>query len=249
MGHEWVNFIPVIWREPEVRAEVRHLAIWLPGFTGEKEPLAGHLEELAARGYVAVAYDLYQHGERRMEPQEAMVARVAGNRRTYFWEIIGRTAEDMQRVIDWAIAKFQINGTIVAGGISMGGDIALAAAAQDRRIDGVCSVIATPEWLRTGAAEEQGEPDTWSSQLYARLNPASHPAAYAARRVAIHFENAACDRFVPPDAARAFIATLRLMYGEDAGKLTLHEEAGLDHAFTEQMWQNSLQWFARQIQA
>lgn len=247
MGHEWIDGIPVIWREPAAPKAPSHLAIWLPGFSGEKEHQAKYLDQLAELGYVAIAYDLYQHGERRVEPQEAMIARVGSNRRKYFWEILGRTAEDMLRVVDWAVEKFEINGNIVVGGVSMGGDIALTAAAIDPRISGVCSVIATPEWLRTGAAEEQGEPDTWTAQLYERLNPASHPEAYASRQVTIHFENAACDPFVPPHAARAFLDELRPMYGEAAGRLTLYETPDLDHQYIESMWQHSLQWFARQI--
>lgn len=66
-------------------------------------------------------------------------------------------------------------------------------------------------------------------------------------QVTIHFENAAYDPFVPPDAARAFLDKLRPMYGESADRLTLYETPDMDHQYIEPMWEHSLQWFARQI--
>ncbi|MCD9024107.1 dienelactone hydrolase family protein [Cohnella silvisoli] len=247
--HEIVDFIPVIWREPlEPRTGRSNLAIWLNGFTGAKEDVAPFLEQLAAAGYVAVSFDLYQHGERLMEPQEVMVRRVGGNRRKYFWEVLGRTAEDFPRVIDWAFARFGNFGGVAVGGVSMGGDIALTAALVDRRIQGVCCMIATPEWMRTGAEEAQGEPDSYTAGLYERLNPATHLERYAERKPFIHFENAEKDPCVPPAAARRFMEELRVLYGEDAGKLTLREEPDLYHTATPGMWKNCHTWFQRAME-
>lgn len=247
MGNkEIVDFIPVAWREPASGSANGKLAIWLNGFTGSKDAahIIDFLEKSANIGFVAVSFDLYQHGERLMETQEEMVRRVNGNRRKYFWEILGRTAEEFPRIIDWAEARFGPFSAVYAGGISMGGDIALTASGIDARIEGACCMIATPEWTRPGAAEPQGEPDSYSAGLYDRWNPASQLARYAERRPAIHFENAGADRFVPPDAARSFINALRPLFGEDANKLTLHETPDVDHGVAEGMHERCLAWFA-----
>jgi uncharacterized protein len=165
------------------------------------------------------------------------------NRRKYFWEILGRTAEEIPRIIDWAEGRFESFSVTYVGGISMGGDVALAALGIDRRIGGACCMIATPEWRRPGAAEPQGEPDSYSSGLYERLNPASQVLRYAEWRPAIHFENAGADRFVPPDAARAFIDTLKPLYGDESDKLTLSETPDVDHGVVDGMHERCLDWF------
>ena len=47
---------------------------------------------------------------------------------------------------------------IAAGGVSMGGDIAVALAAVDHRVTRVGAVVATPDWTRPGMTRV-GEPD------------------------------------------------------------------------------------------
>ena len=70
------------------------------------------LQELAQIGRVAVSFDPFQHGARRIESQEALRSREAG--------------------------------------LSLGGDISLAAAGMARRVAAVATGIATPDWLRPG---------------------------------------------------------------------------------------------------
>lgn len=239
--------IPVIWCEPKEKRKTRDLAIWLTHFTGTKEKVQPQLHDLAEAGFVAVSFDLREHGERvnQGETQEAMAARVMSNRRRYFWPILGRTAEDFPAVIDWAADHFQINGRIVAGGISMGGDICLAAAAVDRRIEAVCACIATPDWLREGSAEEQGEADRHSLDLYGRWNPMTHPGLYA-HRPWLRFENGNEDRLVPAPAARAFQSLLQAgPYRDEPHKIEVMEYPGVGHSFTADMWKSSLDWFSR----
>ena len=114
-----VSEIPLIWEEPE-RTVQKRLVIWLPGFGGTKEAVQPYLVDLAARGFVALSYDPYQHGERRIESQEELRARVVGNIRRHFWPILTRTAEEVSTVVDWALAELDIAGTVGMGGISMG---------------------------------------------------------------------------------------------------------------------------------
>ena len=61
---EWVDGIPVIYAEPAEPQPERILAIFLSGLGGKKEELVSYLSDIADRGFIALAFDLYQHGER-----------------------------------------------------------------------------------------------------------------------------------------------------------------------------------------
>jgi cephalosporin-C deacetylase-like acetyl esterase len=81
------------------------------------------------------------------------------------WPILGHTTLDAMRVLDWAVESFQPD-ELVAGGVSMGGDISIALAGIDERVGRVAAMIATPDWTRPGmtilndpdSLIEQGEP-------------------------------------------------------------------------------------------
>jgi hypothetical protein len=54
------------------------------------------------------------------------------------------------RMLDWVDEHFGVAGPGVAGGVSMGGDVAVALAGVDPRIDRVAALVATPDWARPG---------------------------------------------------------------------------------------------------
>ncbi|HSB00500.1 MAG TPA: hypothetical protein VLE49_07610 [Anaerolineales bacterium] len=109
-----------------------------------------YLQDLSAAGFVALSFDAWQHDERGMEGQSELATRVFNNFRRAMWPILGQTTLDTLRVIDWAITTLHMNPQVYMGGISMGGDIAVAAAGIDRRIQRVAAIVATPDWLRPG---------------------------------------------------------------------------------------------------
>jgi hypothetical protein len=78
LNHAYIGQIPLLWLQPTPQPETRRLVIWLTGFSGGKESVEPQLRALAARGFVAMSYDPYQHGERRCETQPELVARVRG---------------------------------------------------------------------------------------------------------------------------------------------------------------------------
>jgi len=122
----------VIWVEPAVRPPAARLALWLPPLTRAKEDALPFLRELAGAGFVAVSFDQWQHGERGTESGEQIAQRVFGNFRGHMWPILGQTTLDSLRVIDWAMATLDTGPEVVAGGVSMGGDVAVALAGIDR---------------------------------------------------------------------------------------------------------------------
>ncbi|MGG1515619.1 CocE/NonD family hydrolase [Paenibacillus oryzisoli] len=223
------------------------MAVWLPAFTWTKERVLLHLEALAEAGFFAVSFDLREHGERHLagEAMPAMAARVRNNRQRYFWPIIGHTAEDVSRAIDWAVACFGVTGRIVCGGVSAGGDIAVTAASLDRRITAVNACIATPDWSRHGSAEDQGAADEQSLRLFRALNPIDHLDRFA-HRPWLRFDNAADDTLVPPEAARRFQALLaKKHYREQPERIEIYEQSGIGHAFHDEMWERSLRWLSQ----
>ncbi len=238
-----ISGIPTIWVEPE-SADVKKLAIWLPGFSGTKEAVQNNLHDLAKAGFVGLSFDPYQHGERGIESLDALRERVRGNIRRHFWPILARTAEEVPLIIDWAVANLGVQPEINLGGISMGGDISIAAAAVDHRVRRVAAAVATPDWMRPGSFEPPGQPDEAAQACYDRRNPLTHLADYR-HCPAISFQCGADDRQVPPDGAQRFVAAMEAAYPECAENLDICLHEGVAHAFTPAMWQNALEWFLR----
>ncbi|MEY4200576.1 MAG: hypothetical protein RLZZ265_2316 [Verrucomicrobiota bacterium] len=240
-----VEGIPILVIAPK-ETKARPLVIWLTGFSGQKESVEAHLREFAKQGFVALSFDPHQHGERRIESREELVKRVRGNIRRHFWPILARTAEETPKVIDWAIKTLGVRPEVGMGGISMGGDIAVAAAGVDRRISVVSACIATPDWLRPGSFEPPGEPDTAAQADYDRRNPLTHLQLYA-HRPAIAFQSGAADKQVPPDGGTRFVTALKPLYAEVAERLVVNLEPDVPHRFTPRMLDNSIQWFAKHL--
>ncbi|RPI34660.1 MAG: hypothetical protein EHM70_02120 [Chloroflexota bacterium] len=243
LNHTCVDHIPVVWLDPGLPSGSRRLAIWLPWFTGRKEDMQSQLAGLADRGFVALSYDPWQHGERGTEDPDALLQRVFGNFRRHMWPILAHTAEDALRVIDWAIAMLDISPDICMGGISMGGDISVAAAGLDQRISTVAAIVATPDWMRPGMDISPGEPDAYSQHLYDRFNPITHLGSYS-HCPAITFECGAEDGHVPPDGALRFQEVLKDTYAACPERLRGNLHPGVGHKFVEPMWANSLEWFS-----
>lgn len=242
MHQEQARGIPLLWCEPEARTEVRQLVIWLPGFAGSKEAMIPYLQDLAEVGFVGASFDPFQHGARRIESQEHLQSRVVGNIRRWFWPILHQTAREVSQVLDWSAAHLQVEPTCGLGGISMGGDIAVAAAGMDHRLAAVAAGIATPDWLRPGSHEPTGEPDESAWQAYHAANPLTHIARYS-HAPAIAFDCGADDTQVPPEGAQRFARLLADVYADQPLKMRVSLHEGVAHRYTPEMWANARAWF------
>lgn len=176
-----VDDIPVILARPDAASSVRRLALWMHFLGGTKEVVAPFLSRLAAAGVTAVSFDAWQHGERTEEPPDQLMTRAFGQFRRNVWPILGHSTLDAMRILDWAVERFQPD-QVVAGGVSMGGDISVALAGIDTRISRVAAMIATPDWTRPGmgmltdpeSVVDQGEPTPYGQWLFDHLNPMTH---------------------------------------------------------------------------
>lgn len=241
LGQARAGDIPLLWAEPDPGAP-RRLVIWLPGFSGSKDGVQDQLCDLARAGFVGLSFDPWEHGERSVEGVEALRQRVRGNIRRHFWPILARTAEEVPAVVDWAISQLGVEPGVGMGGISMGGDISVAAAGLEPRIGRVAAAIATPDWLRPGSFEPPGEADAAARAAYERRNPLTHLEAYR-HCPALCFLCGDQDRQVPPDGAERFAAALAPAYAAHPERLEIYRQPGTAHQFTPIMWAKALDWF------
>lgn len=233
--------IPLIWVAPD-DGGARPLVIWLHAFSWTKEDMIPQLADLAARGCMALSWDLPAHGERAGETPEEIRLRVRSDLRRHFWPILAQGASEVPTVIDWAVRNLGVKPEVGVGGVSMGGDIAVVAAGLDRRVDRVAAVLATPDWLRPGSTEWQGAAGAEQQDLYRRFDPLTNATAYHAHCPAMLFVCGAQDRQVPSEGAEIFIEKLGDAYACDRSRLAIVHQAGVAHRFTPWMWEQALAW-------
>ncbi len=206
-----VDDVPVAVYQPNESVANGSLAVWIPYLGGNKETGIHELQQLASAGYVALSLDPWQHGDRTGTKNPSIRTRVFKDFRAIMWPILGITTLDTYRIIDWAIRTYNLKGNVVAGGVSMGGDIAIALAGIDQRISKVAAIASTPDWTRPGMTDvldnkkiiEQGRPTPFGEWLYKHLNPMTNRAAYF-RAPAMHLELGTIDTHIAPEAALKF---------------------------------------------
>ncbi|MFF0866435.1 hypothetical protein ACFYUV_32090 [Nonomuraea sp. NPDC003560] len=126
--HGWVDDVPVAWIEPPAGAGGATVALWLPHLGGSTQACLPAMRELAGQGMTAVSLDPWRHGRRGGESAAQLTERVLGDFRQEMWPLLGRTTVECVRVLDWAAAELGAGPGAVAGGVSMGGDCAVALA-------------------------------------------------------------------------------------------------------------------------
>jgi dienelactone hydrolase len=223
-----IDHIPVIYIKPEKTISKRKLAIFLTGLGSTKEDLVPYLSDIAGKGFIGLAFDNYQHGERGTESGSDLTKRVFSNMRRFGWPILGQTIIDTEKVIDWAIANLDVLPQIYMGGISMGGDISIAAAGIDSRIVRVAPIVTTPDWLRPGMHNlihpdqilDQGKPDNYAQFFYDQLNPMTHLSRYI-NCPPMKLILGEKDNHIPPENAERFRKRLSELSPQAAKRIEL----------------------------
>jgi len=248
----WVDTLPVYYTLPPNYREGDKVKIclFLSGLSGTKEDMVSAFSNhITSRGYVGVFFDHLGHGERSpkgitrlnaaKEEVNALRKQILevcfGNLYRYGWEILGNGVLDSLRVIDFFEQYFAVS-QVVMGGVSMGGDTAVATAGLDRRLDRLLCFITTPDWLRPGMCDlysgqpmDPGKADAKSQWFYDQFDPMTHLDRYA-RGMDILFACGELDTHIPPENARRFIDTLAQTAPEAAARMNIWWNKGQGHA-------------------
>jgi dienelactone hydrolase len=228
-----VGDVPTLVVHPDPAQANGRLALWMHYLGGSKEAMRPALEVLAARGFTAISFDAWRHGERTIGSVPDLVAAVFAHFRAEMWPILGRTVLDAVAVLDHAVVGCGGTGDVVAGGVSMGGDLAVALAGIDTRISRVAAMIATPDWTRPGMTVlddpgtviDQGDPTQLGRWFYDALDPMTHLERYRTRP-AIAFDLGADDRHIPRANAEAFRDALVRLASGSADRVQIRVHAG-----------------------
>jgi dienelactone hydrolase len=251
MEHVDVEGIPVVLQEP-VGVPIG-VALWLTHLGGSTDQTLPMLGRLTAAGFVAVSFDPPGHGRRGSADPWQIVTATLGSFRQRMWPLLGQTTLEGLRVLDWVLRRFSVPDRCVAGGVSMGGDVAVALAGIDRRIQRACALVATPEWSRphmhplddpTGLLD-QGVADAYAQWYYDALNPMSHLFGYD-REVDILFVSGGRDHHVPADDALDFRKALIARNPDAAGRIRVEVKPAASHVDVDDgFYQQALDWFTR----
>lgn len=219
--------IPTLIVEPD--ASPSRLVLWLSHLGGSAERTRSQLQALARLGVRAVSFDAPEHGERATSADpRAFAAEVLAAFRLRMWPLLGQTTLEALRVLD-ATRDGGVS-SVAAGGISMGGDVAIALAGIESRIVRVAATGSTPDWTRPGMTRldapgtlvDQGAPDSYGRWLCDRLDPMCHLDRYR-RELSMRLHCGDDDHHVPQANARAFATAL------PATPIAVVAHPGLDH--------------------
>jgi alpha-beta hydrolase superfamily lysophospholipase len=249
-GTDDVDGIPVRWVAPPRAVGA---ALWLTHLGGSAEQAEPMLTRLVEHGLLAVSFDPPGHGTRGAgsEPGE-LAGWVLSSFRRRMWPLLGQTVLECLRVLDWIDERLDVPGPRLAGGVSMGGDVAVALAGIDPRISRVAALVATPDWTRPGMRSldehpvviDQGQADCYAQWFFDAFDPMTHLAAYA-RDVAISFQCGGADQHVPAEGARHFQEALAEHDSRAVDRVQVALYEGLSHldaARDDRLYLAALEW-------
>lgn len=234
-SEQTVDGIPVVLVEPDSGA-CGDVVLWMSHLGGSAKQALVMLERFAAAGHPAVSFDAVLHGSRGSGDPWEFAASVLTAFRRRMWPILGQTTLEAMRVLTWAQEHTGRRGGALAGGVSMGGDAAVALAGIDDRVRHVAAVGSTPDWSRPDMRElsnasriiDQGQADRYAQWFADQLDPIRHLKRYRCG-AAITFELGEDDHHVPSENARAFLRRLGETDPAAAAQMRVQTYPGLDH--------------------
>lgn len=230
-----VDGIPMMLVMPD-REPCGDVVLWMSHLGGSAQQTLPMLERFASAGHPAASFDAVGHGGRGSGDPWVFATDVLAAFRRRMWPILGQTTLEAMRVLTWAQELSGCPGDALAGGVSMGGDVAIALAGIDERVRRVAAIGSTPNWSRPDMRElgdpaaviDQGEADPYAQWLADHLDPSRHPERYCPG-AAITFELGEADHHIPSENAHAFVSQLRQRAAAHELEIRVQIFPGLDH--------------------
>lgn len=204
--------------------------LWFHGFTAGKATHRPELATLAKAGFLAVGIDAAGHGERRLPDfdERFSEARTQDETDREFYALVAETAAEVPGIVDLLCGDGLADGErIAAAGVSMGGMVTYAAAA-DPRIRAAVALLASPEWPHPASPHLEID----------RFFPTALLSITAGR-----------DETVPPATARTFHSNLEERYRQHPERLRYVEIEDSLHMMTPADWawsiRESAAWLSR----
>lgn len=224
------------------------------GLLGDKRHMLSTCLRLADSGFLAVAMDARDHGE-RMKPR--FWQRLQGNMPSFFFPILLGTAKDVGAVIDYLEGRIEADiGRVGMMGVSMGGFITVIAVSLEKRIKVAASVLAGANYrilMRQqsrleGLSESFGlanEPlvdlDGYAEDFVEKYDPVNHLDRF--RPMPLLFLNREKDHLVPLKCATSLYDALKPSYKDMPDKLRIKVYPGVAHEFSPEMETEVVEWF------
>ncbi|HVH42178.1 MAG TPA: alpha/beta fold hydrolase [Labilithrix sp.] len=194
----------------EARPAARTPAVLLfHGLRSSADTLDREARALAAAGMTAILPDAPHHGVRSSVFLKTMPDTATREGYARLLAIFRESRDEIPSLVDHVLARG--HDTVAIAGVSMGGYIALAAAAVEPRLAAFASLLGSPDWT-----PHEGEAAAAAGAYAAELSESPHlrPEVFAPRPLL--FLNGAHDVNVPPGPARALAERLCPIY-ERAG--------------------------------
>ncbi|MBI5487406.1 MAG: alpha/beta fold hydrolase [Deltaproteobacteria bacterium] len=196
---------------------------------------------LAGAGFIAVVVDAPHHGARRSTLLDEIAAARGAAAHELLLRMVREAAAEIPGLVERAAREF--GEPVGAVGVSMGAYTALAGAAAEPRLAATVSILGSPDWTCPG------EGTTAAIEAWAREAPVHRPERFPPRPLLM--ANGGLDVNVPPEAARAFAATLRPLYAAHPDRLVHAEYPLSPHLMREQdwsdLWRRTLDFMCRHL--
>jgi len=247
--HNFKSQIPalVLYKGSLEAAAKNGTIIFYHGFASTKEAGDKELNSLMKEGYLVVAVDNVDHGERKATDFDSKYSERVGNFDDEFTKAVFNTADEVSDIIDYVISDLAPKAEKFATcGISMGGYITFRSILCDKRISVAIPILGSPTWKSSDPVIQQFSPHNFASFF----SPCK-----------ILSLNGGADESVPPHNTREFHKTLDQIYGqtkenqgqrgENKSSVKYIEIENAPHFMSEEdwnyLWSKVLDWFIKHL--